>query len=80
MREALMMDDYPLSLTNVVARAEQFSAGRKVAFRRSDGSVGHTTMGACIERSRRLGTALAQLGIGDGDPVATLLWNQPEHL
>jgi fatty-acyl-CoA synthase len=80
MREALMMDDYPLSLTNVVARAEQFSADRKVAFRRPDGSVGHTTMGECVERSRRLGSALARLGIGDGDVVATLLWNQPEHL
>ncbi|HEX5192493.1 MAG TPA: long-chain fatty acid--CoA ligase [Solirubrobacteraceae bacterium] len=80
MREGLMMDDYPLSLTNVVMRAEQFSARRMVAFRRPDGSVGHTTMGQCIERSRRLATALARLGIGDGDAVATLLWNQPEHL
>jgi fatty-acyl-CoA synthase len=80
MREALMMDDYPLSLTNVIRRAEQFSADRKVSFRRPDGSVGHTTMGECIERSKRLATALSQLGIGDGDPVATLLWNQPEHL
>ncbi|MFZ0384896.1 MAG: long-chain fatty acid--CoA ligase [Solirubrobacteraceae bacterium] len=80
MREALMMDDYPLSLTNLIRRAEQFSGDRTVAFRRPDGSVGHTTMGACIERSARLGTALSQLGIGDGDPVATLLWNQPEHL
>ncbi len=80
MREALMMDDYPLSLTNVIRRAEQFSGQRRVAFRRPDGSVGHTTMGECIARSRRLATALSQLGIGDGDPVATLLWNQPEHL
>ena len=80
MREALMMDDYPLSLTNAIARAEQFFARRKVAFRRPDGSVGHLTMGRCIERSRRLGSALARLGIGEGDPVATLLWNQPEHL
>jgi fatty-acyl-CoA synthase len=80
MREALMMDDYPLSLTNLIRRAEQFSGDQKVAFRRPDGSVGHTTMGACIERSTRLATALSQRGIGDGDPVATLLWNQPEHL
>ena len=37
MREALMMDDYPLSLTNVIRRAEQFSGHQKVAFRRPDG-------------------------------------------
>jgi fatty-acyl-CoA synthase len=80
MREALMMDDYPLSLTNLIRRAEQFSGHQKVAFRRPDGSIGHTTMGACVERSTRLASALSQLGVGDGDPVATLLWNQPEHL
>jgi fatty-acyl-CoA synthase len=80
MREGLMMDDYPLSLTAVVERAERFSAARKVVYRRPDGSVGRTTFGACGDRSRRLGAALGALGIEAGDPVATLLWNQPEHL
>jgi fatty-acyl-CoA synthase len=80
MREGLMMDDYPLSLTKVVERVERFSAGREVVFRRPDRSVGRTTFGACVERSRRLGSALAGLGIEQGDPVATLMWNQPEHL
>ena len=40
MREGLMMDDYPLSLTRIVERAERLSPQRKVAFRRPDGSVG----------------------------------------
>jgi fatty-acyl-CoA synthase len=80
MREGLMMDDYPLSLTNVVKRAEEFSGDRKVVSRRPDGTIARTTMGACIERSRRLAAALSDLGISEGDPVATLLWNQTEHL
>jgi len=80
MREGLMMDDYPLSLTAVVERAERFSAVREVVYRRPDGSVGRTTYGDCTQRARRLGAALSELGIGAGDPVATLLWNQPEHL
>ncbi len=80
MREGLMMDDYPLSLTAVVARAERFSASRAVVSRRPDGSVHRTTIGACVQRARRLGSALAALGIEPGDPVATLMWNQPEHL
>jgi fatty-acyl-CoA synthase len=76
----LMMDDYPLALTSVVERAEKFSASREVVSRRPDGSVHRTTIGECAQRARRMGSALAGLGIGDGDRVATLLWNQPEHL
>jgi acyl-CoA synthetase (AMP-forming)/AMP-acid ligase II len=80
MREGLMMDDYPLSVAAVAERAERYSPDQEIVFRRPDGSVGRTTFGASAERARRLGSALAQLGIGDGDPVATLLWNQPEHV
>ncbi|HZU40486.1 MAG TPA: long-chain fatty acid--CoA ligase [Solirubrobacteraceae bacterium] len=76
----LMMDDYQLSLTAIVERAEQLSGSRKVVSRRPDGQLHRTTMGACIARARRLAGALADLGVREGDRVATLLWNQPEHL
>jgi fatty-acyl-CoA synthase len=80
MREGLMMDDYALSVSALVERAERYSPGQEIVFRRPDGSVGRTTFGTAAQRARRLGTALARLGIRDGDPVATLLWNQPEHV
>jgi fatty-acyl-CoA synthase len=76
----LMMDDYPLSLTALVERAEQLTPGRKVVSRRPDGSIHRTTIGDCAKRARRLGSALAELGIQQGDRVGTLMWNQPEHL
>ena len=76
----LMMDDFPLSLTALVERAEQLSPKRKVVSRRPDGQIHRTTLGEASERSRRLGGALRELGIEEGDRVATLLWNQPEHL
>jgi fatty-acyl-CoA synthase len=76
----LMMDDYQLSLTGLVERAEKLSTAREVVFRRPDGSVGRTTMGSCATRARRLGGALKALGVRQGDRVATLMWNQPEHV
>jgi acyl-CoA synthetase (AMP-forming)/AMP-acid ligase II len=76
----LMMDDYPLSLTALIERAEVFTPGRKVVYRRPDGNVHRTTLGDCARRARRLAGALHQLGIGEGDRVGTLMWNQPEHL
>src|SRR5947209_5114278 len=75
-----MMEDFPLSLTTVIERAEQLSGGRKVVSRRPDGSIHRYNIGESAERARRLATGLKELGIGDGDPVATFLWNQPEHL
>ena len=80
MHNGSMMDDYPLSLTSLVRRAELFSGGRKVVSRRPDGSIHHTTLGECADRAHRLARGLAELGIRDGDRVATLLWNQSEHL
>ena len=80
MREGLMMDDYPLSVVGLVERAERYSPEREIVFRRPDGTIGRTTFAAAAPRARRLGAALAQLGIAPGDPVATLLWNQPEHV
>jgi fatty-acyl-CoA synthase len=80
MREGLMMDEYPLSLTAIVQRVERLSSEREVVFRRPDGSVGRTTYGECAGRARRLASALQKLGVEHGDAVGTMLWNQPEHL
>ena len=79
-RAGLMMDDYPLSLTGVVERAEQFARTREIVFRRPDGALGRTTFGACAMRARCLASALTALGVAPGEPVATLMWNQPEHV
>jgi len=78
--DGLMMDEYPLTLTAVVERAEQLTPERKVVSRRPDGQIHRTTVGDCALRSRKLASGLAELGVSGGDPVATLLWNQPEHL
>lgn len=74
------MDNYPLTLTSVVERSERFHSDQEVVSRRPSGAVSRTTLGACARRARRLAGALQSLGVGEGDRVATLLWNQSEHL
>jgi fatty-acyl-CoA synthase len=76
----LMMDDFPLTLTLAARRAERFHGDRRVVSRRPDHSLHESTYEELIGRARRVSTGLAGLGVGDGDRVATLLWNQPEHL
>jgi fatty-acyl-CoA synthase len=80
MLNGLMMDDFQLSLTVLVERAERLNSASPVVSRRPDGSVRRTSVGRCAQRARRLASGLADLGIEGGDRVATLLWNQTEHL
>lgn len=74
------MDDYPLTLTSIIERVERLHTDRKVVSRRPSGAITRTTFGDCADRAHRLAGALAELGVGRGDRVATLLWNQSEHL
>jgi fatty-acyl-CoA synthase len=76
----LMMDDYPLTLTLAVRRVERFFGDRPIVSRRPDHSLHRTTYGEVVGRARRLSDGLARLGVRPGSRVATLLWNQPEHL
>ncbi len=80
MMNGLMMDAFQLSLTTLVERAERLTPFAPVVARRGDGSIRRMTLGECAGRARCLAGGLADLGIGDGDRVATLLWNQSEHL
>ena len=80
MLNGLMMDDFQLSLTVLVERAERLNPASRVVSRRPDGSVRRMTLGECAQRARRVASGLADLGIESGDRVATLLWNQTEHL
>jgi fatty-acyl-CoA synthase len=80
MLNGLMMDDFQLSLTVLVERAERLNSTSAVVSRRSDGRVRRTSLGECAQRARRLASGLAALGVEDGERVATLLWNQTEHL
>src|SRR4051812_23607816 len=75
-----LMMDFPLTLTAVLRRAEQVFPRRTITTRRTDKSIHRYTFADFAGRTRRLAAALQQLGIGPGDRVATLAWNNYQHL
>lgn len=77
--EGLMMDT-PLDISLIWRHASLYHAARPVVTRRFDRSIHRTTMGAVLERARRLGSALLALGVEPGDRVATLCATTYQHL
>lgn len=74
-----MMMDYQLTLTAILRRAESLYGDVALASRRPDGSWRRSTYAESLARARRLVVALRELGLADGDRVATLMWNHQQH-
>ena len=77
--DGLMMA-YPLTLAPILRRAESLWARKEIVTRRPDKSFHRYTYGDFVPRAKQLAVALQQLGLKRGDRVATLCWNQYEHL
>src|SRR5262245_19682293 len=75
-----LMMDYPLTIPAIVRRVETLFSNRKIVSRRPDRTICRTTYGSVVDRVHRLGVALQDLGIRQGDRVATLSWASQEHL
>jgi fatty-acyl-CoA synthase len=78
--EGLMMDDYPLTLTPLLERAERLFPTVRIATRAPDRSVRTTDYATVARRARTLAAALRESGVNAGDRVGTLMWNQSTHL
>ncbi len=70
----------PLLLTSMVARAGKLFPEVEIVSARPDGSTHRYTYRDLHRRSRQLSAALQRAGIAQGDRVATLMWNEREHL
>jgi fatty-acyl-CoA synthase len=75
-----LMMDYPLSISAILRRVESLFGDRAIVSRRPDRSVTRTTYAQVVDRVRRLGVGLQELGVKPGDRVATLAWASQEHL
>ena len=77
--DGLMMD-FPLTLAPILRRAESLFGHKEIVTRRPDKSMHRYTYADMAGRAKQLAIALQGLGLKRGDRVATLCWNQYEHL
>src|SRR5579864_1864837 len=75
-----LMMDFPLTVPALLERAGTIFGNVEIVTRRPDRRQARSTWGDLYRRSRRLANALTGLGLRRGDRVATLLWNQTEHM
>ena len=77
--DGLMME-FPLTLAPILRRAESLWARKEIVTRRPDKSFHRYTYADFARRSKQLAVALQGIGLKRGDRVATLCWNQYQHL
>jgi fatty-acyl-CoA synthase len=78
--QGLIMD-YQLNVPAILRRAEQHFGHKEIATRLPDKSWHRYTYAEFAPRAKRLGLALRkELGLTDGDRVATFAWNHYQHL
>ena len=78
--DGLIMD-YSLNVPAILRRGEQLFGDREIVTRLPDKSWHRYTYADFAPRARRLAAALRnELGLKDGDRVATFCWNHYQHL
>src|ERR1700722_12761472 len=75
-----LMMEYQLTLPTILRRAESLFGDKEIITRLPDRNIHPFTSQDFATRTKRLAVALHQLGIRQGDRVATLSWNHYQHL
>ena len=74
------MMDQPLLISGILEFAARHYGATEIVSRRVEGDLHRYTYRDCARRARQLANALAALGIGMGERIATLAWNGYRHL
>jgi 3-(methylthio)propionyl---CoA ligase len=67
-------------ISSLITHAARHRGGSEVVSNLGGPTLHRTTYAEVERRSRRLARALGKLGVGLGDRVATLAWNDFRHL
>ena len=74
-----LMQDQPLLVSKLNEYADIYHGDTEIVSRTVAGDIHRYSYRACHRRARKLANALARLGVGLGDRVATLAWNGHRH-
>ena len=75
-----LTSDYQLTLPAMLRRAEALYGPKEIVTRRPDKSFHRYTYADFVRRAKKLAVALGGLGLRKSDRVATLAWNNHQHL
>ena len=75
-----LMQDGPLMIASVLTHAARQHGRTEIVARTSNGATHRTDWAGMEVQARRLVRALQALGVGPGDRVGTLGWNDHRHL
>ena len=75
-----LTSDYQLTLPTMLRRAEALYGPKEIVTRRPDKSFHRYTYADFVRRAKELAVALGELGLRKSDRVATLAWNNHQHL
>ncbi|MBS1598288.1 MAG: long-chain fatty acid--CoA ligase [Bacteroidetes bacterium] len=75
-----LMMEYQLTVPSILRRAETLFGKKEIVSCLPDKTIHRYTYSDFAKRSKKLAVALYELGIREGDRVATLSWNHYQHL
>ena len=74
-----LMMDRPLLIQSLIQYAARYHAKTEIVSRTTEGPLHRYTYGDAEPRAKQLAKALMRLGVGFGDRVATIAWNNHRH-
>ncbi|MFI9720848.1 long-chain fatty acid--CoA ligase [Streptomyces sp. NPDC052396] len=74
------MQDVPLTVTRLLAHGAVVHGRSQIVTWTGEGAPQRRSFAEAGARAVRLAHALRGLGVGEGEPVGTLMWNNAEHL
>lgn len=73
------MQNQPLLLSSLLQHADRFHGGTEIVSRTVEGPIHRYAYQDAARRARQLADALRRRGVGQGDRIATLAWNNSRH-